>query len=136
MTYLVLVFGLVTFPEFRFAGGMLTATQAAWCSESANEPHYGPEVKDAVARIDPARIPLSAQCKEKYLVHKLKRARYQTLKSTRNLSGNCVLDLSFCFFMPWFCSDRKLTHSYLLLAQRFCGSPDTFSSSHLSNASK
>lgn len=64
VTYVVLVFGLVTFPEFRFAGGMLTATQAVWCSESANEPHYVAEVKDAVARIDPARIPLSVHCSE------------------------------------------------------------------------
>lgn len=98
MTYLVLVFGLVTFPQLRFAGGMLTATRAVWCSESANEPHYVPEVKDAVARIDPARIPLSVQCTEKYLVHKLKQARYQTLKSTRNSSGNYILNLLFCFF--------------------------------------
>lgn len=79
MTSVVLVFGLVTFPEFRFAGGMLTATQAAWCSESANEAHYVPEVKDAVACIDPARIPLFVQHTQKYLVNKLKQARYQTL---------------------------------------------------------
>lgn len=77
MTCVVLVFGLVTFPEFRFAGGMLTATQAAWCTESANEPHYVPEVKDAVACIDSARIPLSVQHTRKYLVNKLKQARYQ-----------------------------------------------------------
>lgn len=58
MTHPALVFGVVAFPEFRFAGGMLTTTQAAWCSESANEPHYVPQVKDAVASIDPARIQL------------------------------------------------------------------------------
>lgn len=72
MTYLVLVFGLVTSPEFRFAGGMLTATQAAWCSDSANEPHYVPEVKDAVACIDLARMPLSLQHTGKYFVNELK----------------------------------------------------------------
>lgn len=61
VTCVVLVFGLVTFPGFRLAGGMLTATQAAWCCESPNEPHYVPEVKDAVACIDRARILLSVQ---------------------------------------------------------------------------
>lgn len=107
VTCVVLVFGLVTFPEFRFAGGMLTATQAAWCTESANEPHYVPEVKDAVACIDSARIPLSVQHTRKYLVNKLKQARYQTLKSIRNLSGNCYLDLLFCFFVVWFALTRS-----------------------------
>lgn len=132
VTCVVLVFGLVTFPEFRFAGGMLTATQAAWCSESANEPHYVPEVKDAVACIDPARIPLSVQHTRKYFLNKLKQARYQTLKSVWKLqSGPFIL-----LFRGVVCTDRKLTHSHLPLAQRFRASSDTFSSSRLSNASK